>query len=1470
MSCQCEPTAPCGCCEGPRILTPRDTANRPGLRALAVRVGTHASFLETMKARLASQDFPALRDLTTRASDDPAIAMLDAWATAADVLTFYTERTANEGYLRTALERRSVLELARLTGYRPRPGVAASVFLAFTLDAGAALEIPVGQPARSIPAPGTTDLPQTFETSHPLKARAELNRVRPRMSVPQEITPENVMNLSTIYLQGTALNLKANDLLVFSFAGEAESTALRYVESTTVDQVNKRTKVALQLDELSVPFFMQRIRAALAAVKDATTFRPADPLVSDAYAFADGLLPKLTEENSLATLDRTVLEALKVTGTSSKASLHDIASFLHFIAANASDLLAASAQARRIRAEAFTGLKGGVDERLAEVRNDNDLLQEILDFPTPTGAADVQAARDFVDLKFPGFKTERLGGAVSAFAKALTTALGTPATAVAAYTSEIATLATIQGPAAAKTALDAVVKSSFGKESELSSVEEVFLGSGTGTLADIKTSPGATPAFQQRVDELSAKLATLFKDYIGVLKPIRKLVVDLPPAGGGTLVKIGEIDRPRAAYAKAFGNLESEITTLPARPNYTKLAAALAALDQPTSDHDVVNGFITLAGAVEQFRGRVIDLRSALISRTLALAARYSFLAAGGTDAREIAGSLETLSKAVAALAAKPKIEKLDETTSIETLAVLFGSEKEPPPDPTMPLPLTKQKLRSAQESLRVTLRRLLAELRALVAQVTTKPSGTPAAPFSLSATGAGLDPLRSEIDSRARRAIGGPLDVEHDLRKSFGVEGQQAGDMVARTIAVLSGATEDDFFAVWRQFKSGEIGTEVFVFRQKSAVFGNNASRGEDVGKSPDIDPNKRFERPEGVADWTLRAIDVGESIALESEFPLILPKSFIAIQRPGEQPVCYRIHEVKSGPRTVYGLAGKSTEVLLEGGIKWGAGFVPPNVARSAGPAETAPRIGPEPQLPAFEIIRRTVVYAQSETMMLAEEPVHRAFGKDAGEVKDSLLGEDHQTFELAGLHQGIDTGRLLIVQGERSDGISGARVSEPAFVERVEHVLLSSTRDGVADDAPPAPRPGDTPHTRIVLSKPLAFSYKRETVEIFANVIDATHGETRAEVLGNGDARVEFQRFEIKQPPVTFTAAPTAAGAESSLAVRVNDVLWHEAESFAALGAADRRFVTETDDDGKARVIFGNGREGARLPTDSENVRARYRNGIGKPGNVKAGAISQLTSKPLGLKDVINPLRSSGGADRDSREQMRRNAPLATLALERLVSLRDYQDFAQTFAGIGKASATRLSDGGGRFVHVTIAGLDDIPIDTTSDLFANFTASLGRAGDPHLRVCVQPRELVLLVLVAKVRVQADYLWEKVEPKLRAALLEAFGFERRALGQSAAASEVLGVMQAVEGVDYVDVDSFGGIPEKQSDGSGGRAPLSPQDIANRVSAMKSAPRVPAALAGYEPPPAGVPGTDSLRPAQLAIFSPDVRDTLILKEIKP
>jgi hypothetical protein len=68
----------CGCCAGTELATPAAIENRPGLTALAYRVGTYASFRHSLLARLSNGHWPALRNLRTRDQDDFSVALLDA------------------------------------------------------------------------------------------------------------------------------------------------------------------------------------------------------------------------------------------------------------------------------------------------------------------------------------------------------------------------------------------------------------------------------------------------------------------------------------------------------------------------------------------------------------------------------------------------------------------------------------------------------------------------------------------------------------------------------------------------------------------------------------------------------------------------------------------------------------------------------------------------------------------------------------------------------------------------------------------------------------------------------------------------------------------------------------------------------------------------------------------------------------------------------------------------------------------------------------------------------------------------------------------------------------------------------------------------------------------------------------------------------------------------------------------------
>jgi predicted phage baseplate assembly protein len=253
----------CGCCQLPPSL--KIPQNPPGLSALSYRLGTHGVFLRGMLARIHSQVIPGgpnrgsrpLAALTTRSADDPAIALLDAWASVADVLTFYQERILNESYLRTATERRSVLELARSIGYELSPGVAAATFLAFTVDdaPGSPREaiVPAGTRVQSVPGPGK--LSQIFETIEDIVARAECNALKPRLTRPQRIAT----GMSSVVFKGTTTNLKVGDGLLIAISKDPSQpliaaikdssqiqTEFRRVEHVEADPVSQQTRVTLQ------------------------------------------------------------------------------------------------------------------------------------------------------------------------------------------------------------------------------------------------------------------------------------------------------------------------------------------------------------------------------------------------------------------------------------------------------------------------------------------------------------------------------------------------------------------------------------------------------------------------------------------------------------------------------------------------------------------------------------------------------------------------------------------------------------------------------------------------------------------------------------------------------------------------------------------------------------------------------------------------------------------------------------------------------------------------------------------------------------------------------------------------------------------------------------------------------------------------------------------------------------------------
>ena len=146
----------------------------------------------------------------------------------------------------------------------------------------------------------------------------------------------------------------------------------------------------------------------------------------------------------------------------------------------------------------------------------------------------------------------------------------------------------------------------------------------------------------------------------------------------------------------------------------------------------------------------------------------------------------------------------------------------------------------------------------------------------------------------------------------------------------------------------------------------------------------------------------------------------------------------------------------------------------------------------------------------------------------------------------------------------------------------------------------------------------------------------------------------------------------------------------------------------------------------------------------------------------------------------------------ALDRVVSLQDFEDFARAFAGIGKAQAVDLWSGEKRIVHITVAAANGDEVDTSSDLYNNLRDAIDAAKDPVQAVSIDSYDLLYFNVSAAVIVDPRYIPENVTTDVENALQNSFSFEERDFGQPVSAAEVVSVIHEIDGVVAADLNEL------------------------------------------------------------------------------
>jgi predicted phage baseplate assembly protein len=523
-----------------------------------------------------------------------------------------------------------------------------------------------------------------------------------------------------------------------------------------------------------------------------------------------------------------------------------------------------------------------------------------------------------------------------------------------------------------------------------------------------------------------------------------------------------------------------------------------------------------------------------------------------------------------------------------------------------------------------------------------------------------------------------------------------------------------------------------LIAFRERAALFGHNAPLWGSLPADQRNSTNGIYKD-----NWEVRTLKDDQEgndtayIYLDRTYPAIVTGSWIALETPTAEP----------------GKSPQAYQVTETAELSRAAYTMSAKVTRLT--------VHRADHFDQFRL-RHTTVHVVSEPLDLAPLPIVEP-------ISGSRL-----TLDRADLNMKV--GQTVIVTGERSD-LRDVTVSEAMTLADV------TLEEGF---------------TTLTFTQSLAHQYIRETVTINANVAAATHGETKEEILGSGDGSRAFQRLTLRQPPLTYISAPTSGGGESTLDLRVNDLRWRQVPSLYGVGPTDHAYVVQTDDDGNTTILFGDGTTGARPATGQHNIRATYRQGTGAGGNVKARQLGVLMTRPLGVRDVTNPLDAAGAADPETRDDIRSNAPLAIRTLDRIVSLQDYEDFARAFSGIGKASARWTWNGAQRAVLITVAGSKGAVVEPTSRLAENLSRAMRAAGDPFVPFSVVSHRPAFFKLAARVKVHSDYRPERVIQAVQERVRTAFAFERREFGQPIAFSELIAVLQQEPGVEAVNLAQF------------------------------------------------------------------------------
>ena len=299
-----------------------------------------------------------------------------------------------------------------------------------------------------------------------------------------------------------------------------------------------------------------------------------------------------------------------------------------------------------------------------------------------------------------------------------------------------------------------------------------------------------------------------------------------------------------------------------------------------------------------------------------------------------------------------------------------------------------------------------------------------------------------------------------------------------------------------------------------------------------------------------------------------------------------------------------------------------------------------------------------------------------------------------------------------------------------------------------------------------------------------VAATQGYTVSnEEVTTSSTGTPYQVYALSTPSVISISSVT-----------INGVAYQQVGYLIDYAGDAAVYSTTTDANNVTYIQFGDNVSG-RIPPTGSPIYVTYRVGGGSVGNVATNTINYITyfpglsQIPVGITVVNDSTAATGGADAESTDSIRVNAPLSIRSVNRAVSLSDYANLAVQVNGVSKAIAN-ASVYSAVTLYVCPSGDPGVAADnyTPSTIFNNVTSNINLylidKAPANTTVVYQPPTYVGVYLMVSITVNPQYTQSSVVSNVTSAVNNLFYIDNVTFSDTIAVSDVYNAIASVEGI--------------------------------------------------------------------------------------